>query len=85
MSTKRSIPSKRGKPFPQDPLAQLVASVEAVFRSWNNPRANIYRKLNDIPSSLGTAVTVQSMVFGNMGDDCATGCCFHAKPFHGRK
>ncbi len=72
-----------GKPFPQDPLAQLTAAIEAVFRSWNNPRANIYRKLNDIPSSLGTAVTVQSMVFGNMGDDCGTGVAFTRSPSTG--
>ena len=61
-----------GKLFPQDPYVQLNAAIEAVFKSWNNPRANIYRKLNDIPSFLGTAVTVMSMVFGNMGDDCGT-------------
>jgi pyruvate,orthophosphate dikinase len=74
---------KTGKPFPQDPREQLVRAIEAVFRSWNNPRANIYRKLNDIPSSLGTAVTVQSMVFGNMGNDCGTGVAFTRSPSTG--
>ena len=72
-----------GKPFPQDPKEQLIDAVEAVFRSWNNPRANIYRQLNDIPSSIGTAVNVQSMVFGNMGDDCGTGVAFTRSPSTG--
>ena len=72
-----------GQPFPQDPKEQLKRAVEAVFRSWNNPRANIYRKLNDIPSSIGTAVNVQSMVFGNMGDDCGTGVAFTRSPSTG--
>ncbi len=72
-----------GKLFPQDPCVQLNAAIEAVFKSWNNPRANIYRKLNDIPSFLGTAVTVMSMVFGNMGDDCGTGVAFTRSPSTG--
>ena len=72
-----------GQPFPQDPKEQLKRAVEAVFRSWNNPRADIYRKLNDIPSSIGTAVNVQSMVFGNMGDDCGTGVAFTRSPSTG--
>jgi pyruvate,orthophosphate dikinase len=74
---------KAGKPFPQDPMEQLIFAVEAVFKSWNTPRASIYRKLNDIPSTLGTAVTVQSMVFGNMGEDCATGVAFTRSPSTG--
>ena len=72
-----------GKPFPQDPKEQLVRAIEAVFRSWNTPRANYYRQLNDIPSTLGTAVNVQSMVFGNMGDDCGTGVAFTRSPSTG--
>ncbi|MBR2824890.1 MAG: pyruvate, phosphate dikinase [Solobacterium sp.] len=69
--------------FPQDPKVQLVRSIEAVFRSWNNERAIFYRKMNDIPSSWGTAVNVQSMVFGNMGDDCGTGVAFTRNPATG--
>ena len=80
---KRIYLAQNGEPFPQNPRMQLTAAIEAVFRSWNNPRANIYRKLNDIPSSLGTAVTVQSMVFGNMGDDCGTGVAFTRSPSTG--
>ena len=72
-----------GKPFPQDPKEQLVRAIEAVFRSWNTPRANYYRQLNDIPSTLGTAVNVQSIVFGNMGDDCGTGVAFTRSPSTG--
>ena len=72
-----------GSEFPQDPVKQLEMAIEAVFRSWNNPRANIYRQMNDIPSSLGTAVTVQSMVFGNMGEDCGTGVAFTRNPSTG--
>ncbi|MBQ9989074.1 MAG: pyruvate, phosphate dikinase [Clostridia bacterium] len=75
--------AQTGQPFPQTPRQQLAAAVEAVFRSWNNPRANIYRRLNGIPSSLGTAVNVQSMVFGNMGDDCGTGVAFTRSPSTG--
>ena len=75
--------SQTGQPFPQDPRMQLAAAVEAVFKSWNNPRANIYRSLNDIPSSIGTAVNVQSMVFGNMGNDCGTGVAFTRSPSTG--
>ncbi|SJZ91306.1 pyruvate, phosphate dikinase [Anaerorhabdus furcosa] len=69
--------------FPTDAKTQLVKSVEAVFKSWNNPRAIFYRKMNDIPSSWGTAVNVQSMVFGNMGDDCGTGVAFTRNPATG--
>ncbi len=72
-----------GEDFPQDSKAQLLDSVKAVFRSWNNPRAITYRKLNDIPSSWGTAVNVQEMVFGNMGDDCGTGVAFSRNPATG--
>ena len=69
--------------FPQEPKKQLMLAVEAVFRSWNNPRAIIYRKLNDIPNNLGTAVNVQSMVFGNMGDNSGTGVAFTRDPATG--
>ena len=69
--------------FPEDPKEQLMGAIEAVFRSWNNPRAIYYRKLNDIPSSWGTAVNVQMMVFGNMGNDCGTGVAFTRNPSTG--
>ena len=69
--------------FPSDPREQLYRSVEAVFRSWNNPRAIFYRKMNDIPGSWGTAVNVQMMVFGNMGNDCGTGVAFTRNPSTG--
>ena len=72
-----------GEDFPQDSREQLIDSVKAVFRSWNNPRAITYRRLNDIPSSWGTAVNVQQMVFGNMGDDCGTGVAFSRNPATG--
>lgn len=71
--------------FPSDPRQQLIGSVKAVFRSWNNPRAIFYRRMNDIPSSWGTAVTIQSMVFGNMGNDCGTGVAFTRNPSTGEK
>jgi pyruvate,orthophosphate dikinase len=74
-----------GKPFPQDPGAQLWGAVEAVFRSWNNDRARRYRKIHGIPDAWGTAVNVQAMVFGNMGDDCATGVAFTRDPSTGAK
>ncbi|MCH5156815.1 MAG: pyruvate, phosphate dikinase [Clostridiales bacterium] len=74
-----------GKPFPQDAKEQLFAAVEAVFRSWDNPRANIYRMDHDIPYSWGTAVNVQMMAFGNMGDDCGTGVAFTRNPATGEK
>ncbi len=69
-----------GEEFPQDAKEQLLESVTAVFRSWDNPRAIVYRRMNDIPASWGTAVTVQAMVFGNMGDDCGTGVAFTRNP-----
>jgi pyruvate,orthophosphate dikinase len=72
-----------GQPFPQDPNAQLWAAIGAVFGSWMNQRANTYRRLHDIPADWGTAVNVQAMVFGNMGDDCATGVCFTRDPSTG--
>ncbi len=72
-----------GQPFPQDPQAQLWGAIGAVFGSWMNPRANTYRRLHDIPASWGTAVNVQAMVFGNMGEDCATGVCFTRDPSTG--
>ncbi len=74
-----------GVEFPQDAKEQLMESVKAVFRSWDNPRAIVYRRLNDIPGSWGTAVNVQSMVFGNMGDDCGTGVAFTRDPATGEK
>jgi len=80
---KAFIHERSGAPFPQDPRDQLIASVEAVFRSWNTRRAVTYRDLNKIPHDLGTAVNVQRMVFGNMGDDCATGVAFTRDPATG--
>ncbi len=74
---------EHGSEFPSDPEEQLIEAVTAVFRSWNNPRAITYRRLNDIPSSWGTAVNVQEMVFGNMGDDCGTGVAFSRNPATG--
>lgn len=76
---------EKGEEFPTDPFTQLVAAVEAVFRSWENPRAIVYRRLNDIPSSWGTAVNVQSMVFGNMGENSGTGVAFTRNPSTGEK
>ncbi|MBQ3109174.1 MAG: pyruvate, phosphate dikinase, partial [Clostridia bacterium] len=73
----------KGHSFPQDPRVQLLESVKAVFRSWDNPRAIVYRRMNDIPSEWGTAVNVQSMVFGNMGNDCGTGVAFTRNPSTG--
>ncbi|MDR2748297.1 MAG: pyruvate, phosphate dikinase [Bifidobacteriaceae bacterium] len=74
---------EKGYDFPQDPKEQLILSIEAVFRSWDNPRANVYRKMNEIPYSWGTAVNVQEMVFGNMGDDSGTGVAFTRSPSTG--
>ncbi len=74
-----------GTDFPQDAKVQLIESVKAVFRSWDNPRAIVYRRLNDIPGNWGTAVNVQSMVFGNMGNDCGTGVAFTRDPANGEK
>lgn len=82
-SFKELIRSKTGEDFPQDPLTQLRMARDAVFKSWNNPRALTYRKLNDIPGDLGTAVNVQTMVFGNMGPDSATGVGFTRNPSTG--
>ena len=79
------VKKETGKPFPQDPREQLRGARDAVFRSWTNPRAVTYRKLNDIPHDLGTAVNVQSMVFGNMGDSSATGVGFTRNPSTGAK
>ncbi|HHY83036.1 MAG TPA: pyruvate, phosphate dikinase [Clostridiales bacterium] len=76
---------EKGEEFPQDPKVQLLEAVKAVFRSWNNPRAIVYRRLNDIPSSWGTAVNVQAMVFGNMGNDSGTGVAFTRNPSTGEK
>ena len=73
----------KGEEFPQDPNVQLIEAVKAVFRSWDNPRANVYRRLNNIPYEWGTAVNVQSMVFGNMGDDSGTGVAFSRNPSNG--
>lgn len=74
---------EKGSEFPQDPKEQLLEAVQAVFRSWENPRANVYRRMNDIPSDWGTAVNVQAMVFGNMGDDSGTGVAFTRNPSTG--
>jgi len=74
-----------GKPFPMDPREQLMAAIHAVFRSWDNPRAQVYRKVNKVPDTLGTAVNVQAMAFGNMGEDSATGVCFTRNPNTGEK
>ncbi len=82
---KAKVQDELGKPFPDDVHEQLWGAIMAVFNSWMNPRANTYRKLHDIPESWGTAVTVQSMVFGNMGDDCATGVAFTRNPSTGEK
>ncbi|MFW5780163.1 MAG: pyruvate, phosphate dikinase [Bacillota bacterium] len=76
---------KTGKEFPQDPKEQLIGAIEAVFRSWDNPRANTYRRMHNIPSSWGTAVNIQSMVFGNMGDTSGTGVAFTRDPSTGKK
>ena len=77
--------AKIGEDFPSDPKEQLMGAIKAVFRSWDNPRANVYRRDNDIPYSWGTAVNVQSMAFGNMGDDCGTGVAFTRDPATGAK
>ena len=82
---KAEYKSKIGKDFPTDPKEQLMGAVEAVFRSWDNPRANVYRRDNDIPYSWGTAVNVQMMAFGNMGDDCGTGVAFTRDPATGER
>ncbi|MBQ6152961.1 MAG: pyruvate, phosphate dikinase [Ruminococcus sp.] len=82
---KAEYKSKIGEDFPTDPKEQLMGAVKAVFRSWDNPRANVYRRDNDIPYSWGTAVNVQSMAFGNMGDDCGTGVAFTRDPATGDK
>ena len=82
---KAEYKSKIGEDFPSDPKVQLMGAIKAVFRSWDNPRANVYRRDNDIPYSWGTAVNVQSMAFGNMGDDCGTGVAFTRDPATGEK
>ena len=82
---KAEYKAKIGTDFPSDPKEQLMGAVKAVFRSWNNPRAIYYRRMNDIPGSWGTAVNVQSMAFGNMGDDCGTGVAFTRNPSTGEK
>ncbi len=82
---KQRIEEAIGKPFPQDPHEQLWGAIGAVFGSWDNPRAKTYRRLNNIPEEWGTAVNVQAMVFGNMGDDCATGVAFTRNPSTGDK
>ena len=85
MQFKAEYKAKIGADFPSDPKEQLVGAIKAVFRSWDNPRANVYRRDNDIPYSWGTAVNVQSMAFGNMGDDCGTGVAFTRDPATGAK
>ncbi len=84
-SFKREYKNKIGEDFPDDAKKQLMGAIKAVFRSWDNPRANVYRRDNDIPYSWGTAVNVQSMAFGNMGDDCGTGVAFTRNPATGEK
>ena len=82
---KAEYKAKIGEDFPADPKEQLIGAIKAVFRSWDNPRANIYRRDNDIPYSWGTAVNVQAMAFGNIGDDCGTGVAFTRDPATGEK
>ncbi|MBQ3794093.1 MAG: pyruvate, phosphate dikinase [Lachnospiraceae bacterium] len=82
---KAEYKEKIGQDFPTDPKEQLMGAIKAVVRSWDNPRANVYRRDNDIPYSWGTAVNVQSMAFGNMGDDCGTGVAFTRDPATGAK
>ncbi|MBQ2866167.1 MAG: pyruvate, phosphate dikinase, partial [Clostridia bacterium] len=82
---KAEYKAKLGEEFPSDPKEQLMGAIKAVFRSWDNPRANVYRRDNDIPYSWGTAVNVQMMAFGNMGDDCGTGVAFTRDPATGEK
>ena len=82
---KAEYKAKIGADFPSDPKEQLIGAVKAVFRSWDNPRANVYRRDNDIPYSWGTAVNVQAMAFGNMGDNCCTGVAFTRDPATGEK
>ncbi len=82
---KAEYKAKIGEDFPSDPREQLMGAIQAVFRSWDNPRANVYRRDNDIPYSWGTAVNVQMMAFGNMGDDCGTGVAFTRDPATGEK
>ena len=82
---KAEYKAKIGADFPSDPKEQLIGAVKAVFRSWDNPRANVYRRDNDIPYSWGTAVNVQAMAFGNMGDNCGTGVAFTRDPATGEK
>ena len=82
---KEEYKAKIGEDFPDDPKEQLMGAIKAVFRSWDNPRANVYRRDNDIPYSWGTAVNVQAMAFGNMGDDCGTGVAFTRDPATGAK
>ena len=85
MQFKAEYKAKLDEDFPSDPKEQLMGAIQAVFRSWDNPRANVYRRENDIPYSWGTAVNVQSMAFGNMGDDCGTGVAFTRNPATGEK
>ena len=80
---KKIVLNELNRPFPQDPSEQLWEAISAVFSSWMNNRAITYRKLNNLPSSWGTAVNIQSMVFGNMGEDCATGVAFTRNPNNG--
>jgi pyruvate,orthophosphate dikinase len=82
---KELVKAKLGRAFPEDPREQLQMAIEAVFRSWNNDRAIVYRNLNKISHDLGTAVNIQTMVFGNMGNDCGTGVAFTRNPSTGEK
>ena len=76
---------QKGEPFPNEPRTQLLEAIKAVFRSWDNPRANVYRRMNEIPYSWGTAVNVQAMVFGNAGNTSGTGVAFTRDPATGEK
>src|SRR5204863_671320 len=80
---KREILARAGRPFPDDAREQLWGAIAAVFKSWTNPRAEVYRRMHAIPADWGTAVNVQAMVFGNMGDDCGTGVAFTRNPSTG--
>ena len=82
---KALIRERKHLEFRQDPMDQLWGAITAVFGSWNNPRAIAYRELNDIPSDMGTAVNIQAMVFGNMGEDCGTGVALHPQSGHRRE
>ena len=84
-SSKKNTKPKSARISPSDPKEQLMGAIKAVFRSWDNPRANVYRRDNDIPYSWGTAVNVQMMAFGNLGDDSGTGVALHPQPLPAKR